>query len=353
MTEPTTRPCLRVISVHSLAGGSGCTTISMLLADHFAQQIPALVVELDPRKASVADGLPLLAPAWKEKRTPGAMLRHGPDFYLDLEDTRKALRDDRDLPCLSQIDDSGHGVDPFALAWRVADGSSGAGRVFVAPGTLDFHTCWDRSDFDGFLAVLLEAIIDGHPTPGAVPPEGGWPPFFGTVVLDCGVGSELKLYKLEELLEAAEERGFDLLWTRVIVTTPARHELRSLARFLDKVRKWAGKGSSALLNWHNAVVVLNQCDADLGSMIHMHRRTTRGDLTDTLLNSAATSLGEEILGGGVIHLQPNQRWFNGGPIQSAGFHEISSVAKAILERAPWPAQPAPAEQEPPMDDHPA
>lgn len=314
MTESQT-PSLRVVSLHGVAGGSGRTTLSLLLADYFAQERPALVVELDPRSATLADALTLHAPGWM----PGARdLATAPTLYEELGRTRLLMTDRFDLPCLEDLTEH-DAVHPHALAWRLGDGNAGSGRVFVVPSGLSPHTLFTQSEmYTECLPPLLDAVVR-H-----LPDEDG----FATVVLDCGPGLSIDETGLGDdfakTTAAAMETVASLTWTPVVVATPRRAELRALERVVRRLRDDPF--------YRRAVYVLNQADSDLGAAVALSRRVENGDLSGTLWAGAKLSdLGRAIVeDGAVFSLDAKCRWPHGALLTADGFHSIPRLGAAIV-----------------------
>ncbi len=309
MTEKT----LRVISVHSVAGGVGCSTMSMLLADYFSQQSPALVVEIEPRGASLVDGFQLLAPGWQE----GDFSR-APDVYEDLPTTREKLTEsDHNLPFLLDITAGDlEDVHPRAFGWRLADGNSGAGRVFVVPACASVYTVYDREAAMEAAMTLLACVAKRLDDEGA----------FGTVVLDFGAGlatsDDFSLDPRATLWLAAN--NVQIAWTPVVVATPQRAELRALGRALPRLND--------IPYYSRAVYILNKCDSDVGALIQGVHRMEGRDLVDTLFCGSFSPLGRALLDrGAIIRTNPKLRWAYGEAFRSDGFFELTDAIKAIVK----------------------
>ncbi|HSP81445.1 MAG TPA: P-loop NTPase, partial [Myxococcaceae bacterium] len=98
---------LRCYSFHSVKGGVGKSTLSVLTALGLAQRggRPVTLIDMDLTGTSLADVLPLEAPAWDsvalEEKLP---LLRPPTGFLSLEETRERmeLRDELALEALER-----------------------------------------------------------------------------------------------------------------------------------------------------------------------------------------------------------------------------------------------------------
>lgn len=326
MTE---RRRLRVISVHGVAGGSGCSTVALLLADFFAQGNKALLVELDPRKASLADALMLQAPTWDDPGI-GMLVSAGPDRYDSLLATRQRLTDlDAFLPDLSAtLEHEDAPIDPHALGWHLSDGNAGSGRVFVVPAGLSIRSLHSLSDLVGSaLPRLLDGVVRA---PRSTDEERA--DAFETVVLDFGSSQGLALNvlgdgvsdeDLAELVGGSMTEDVDLDWTPVLVVSPRRAELRGLCRSIKALDEHAF--------YKRTKYVLNHCDADLGALLGSMGRVRGGDLTDTLVEANLSPLGKALTERGcTLAANTSCRWGFGAPFRNDGFSEISFLARHIV-----------------------
>lgn len=150
---------LNVWSFHSVKGGVGKTTLSVLVARHLAERGErVLVVDLDLTGTSVADGLALRAPIWDEPARRRS-LNHPPDRRDPVGDRLfgSRARTPNDPPFLNdfllreqEVDWNVNEAHPEALAWSLPDEDPLADRLFILPSSAF------PSDLDRVLALLYD-----------------------------------------------------------------------------------------------------------------------------------------------------------------------------------------------------
>lgn len=192
---------LRCYSFHSVKGGVGKSTLSVLTALGLAQRgnCQVTLVDMDLTGTSLADVLPLEAPAWADVGASEPLpLPRRPDGFLSCDETRKRMelrdeladearsrreegadsREPRGVPFLNDFLlfatadwDSQSDVDIGAMLWRVQGLSHESLRVVPSsalPSDLDrtIPVIFDENH-SGFLEGRLEFLLD------ALVPEDG------------------------------------------------------------------------------------------------------------------------------------------------------------------------------------
>jgi len=253
---------LTCLSVHSVKGGVGKSTLATLAAISLARttQRPTWLVDMDLTGTSLADVLPLEAPAWTmhEADKPLA-LEQAPDGFHDVEATRahierRATRPEPgrfDVPFLNDFIlhatpswSQENELHPKSLGWRLRGGASSL-RVLPSsalPGDLDriLPVIFDeeRSAFiearlEWLLAELLEdcgdlcVVFDTPPTiPG----------------LSRSVLSLAHRLTTEPKRELSDDEGMPrklldavVRWRAYLVATLDHQDIRAVARWLDRI----------------------------------------------------------------------------------------------------------------------
>jgi hypothetical protein len=260
---------LRCYSFHSVKGGVGKSTLSVLTALGLAQRGGRRVtlVDMDLTGTSLADVLPLEAPAWEgqEASAPLELLKP-PTGFLSLDETRERmeLRDELALeaseaahqpfgaPFLNDFLlfatpdwDEQREVDIGAMLWRLSGGPGESLRVVPSsalPSDLNrtIPVIFDENH-SGFLEGRLEYLLDA-----LVPEEGE-----AVVVVDTpptipGLSRSvlsLALRLSREPKQPLAEDGFmperlqaaRVHWTAFVVGSMDHQDLRAANRWLSQV----------------------------------------------------------------------------------------------------------------------
>lgn len=268
---------LRCYSFHSVKGGVGKSTLSVATALGLSQRQGAQVtlVDMDLTGTSLADVLPLEAPAWDDIHHPSdpLPLQERPSGFLSRTQTRVSMemRDDiarteLETDELGPVEDrAAHGV-PFlndfllfatpdwdaqrdvpveSLLWRLGGASHDSLRVIPSsalPTDLEriIPVVFDESH-SGFLEGRLEYLLDA-----LVPEEGE-----ATVVLDTpptipGLSRSVLSLALrlsrEEKVPLSQDGSMperlkqaQVQWTAFLVSTMDRQDIRAATRWLSLV----------------------------------------------------------------------------------------------------------------------
>lgn len=253
---------LTSLSVHSVKGGVGKSTLATLAAVSLARRTgrPTWLVDMDLTGTSLADVLPLVAPAWSAQGVDERLtLERAPDHFHDVETTRaqierRATRPEPmrfDVPFLNDFIlhatpswSQENELHPKSLGWQLRGGPPSL-RVLPSsalPGDLDriLPVIFDeeRSAFiearlEWLLAKLLEddgdlcVVFDTPPTiPG----------------LSRSVLSLAHRLSTEPKQELADDEGMPnallnavVRWRAYLVATLDHQDIRAVARWLDRV----------------------------------------------------------------------------------------------------------------------
>lgn len=267
---------LRCVSVHSVKGGVGKSSIAWSIARRLAQDGPTLLVDLDLTGTSLADVLPILAPA--HDPTDAAAMRERPQRFDDRLASQRRIDGRRVEPgegpavvpflndfLLFDEDrfDLRNDVHPLAVAW-----ATDLPDLLVAPSSAlprDLHAAmpviydeWNAGFFEGRLEWLLEylllktdvrrVVFDAPPTiPG---------------LSACLLSLAMRLPEHTHLVPRSPARSPRTLfsttvdWTPLLIVSPDHQDLRAAERWLlgkpqhelSRIRTVLNGASSAEVN---------------------------------------------------------------------------------------------------------
>lgn len=243
---------LKVWSYHSVKGGVGKTTLSLLTARALAQRgEQVLVVDLDLTGTSLADGLALRAPTWADPEGRTALTRRPDDWLPREEGIRKRARDPEDPPFLNDFllrtqnaawtREEAH---PEALAWKLPADDALADRLMVLPSSAfpadleqvlallydEPFSAWAESRLEWLLDAVLEKTTIRHvviDTPPCIP---GISRAVLSAAMRLGRDTKLRLSDDGELPPALWAARVQ--WLPWLVTSEDRQDLRALERWL-------------------------------------------------------------------------------------------------------------------------
>ncbi len=253
---------LTCLSFHSVKGGVGKSTLATLAAVSLARltKRPTWLVDMDLTGTSLADVLPLEAPAWVTQGADDPLtLERAPDHFHDVDSTRAQIerRGARtestpfDVPFLNDFIlhatpswSAENELHPRSLGWQLRGGPSTL-RVFPSsalPGDLDriLPVIFDeeRSAFiEARLEWLLTKLLEDYgdlcvvfDTPPTIPG------------LSRSVLSLAHRLSTEPKQELSDDEGMpkELLdavvrWRAYLVATLDHQDIRAVARWLDRV----------------------------------------------------------------------------------------------------------------------
>lgn len=276
---------LRCVSVHSVKGGVGKSTLSYALALALAREEPTLLVDVDLTGTSLADVLTLEAPSWSGEMD----LRRAPDGWLPWPEARRRVGvrahtlEGHPVPFLndfllwregrSQLEEDVH---PAALAWRLSPEAAPDARLYVIPSSAlprdlakilpviydELHAGY----LEGRLEWLLEYVLSRTSIRTVVFDTPPTIPGLSRALLSMA----LRLPKDQDL---AEEGGTPpnlkramaaggVVWTPLLVVTADHQDLGAAERWL----------TDRDLDEIDAIkVVLNRADEDRGSLLYRLR----------------------------------------------------------------------------------
>lgn len=255
LAEPT--EVLRCISVHSVKGGVGKSSLSYLIARARAEQAPTVLVDMDLTGTSLSDVLRIQAPSGPD----GLDLRKQPTRLLTWREAQQEIRVRADdsgrgavgVPFLNdfllwQGDRSGTSDDlhPDALLWRLEEAGAVGENLRVIPSSAlprdlhrilpliydELHAAWLESRLEWLLNLLLDrtlyrtVVFDSPPTiPG-----------LSRALLSMAVRLPRDRDLAEEggtpvaLKRAMREGRID--WTPLLIVSPDHQDLRAAERWL-------------------------------------------------------------------------------------------------------------------------
>jgi hypothetical protein len=252
---------LRCVSVHSVKGGVGKSSVAWLLAQRFVQEGPVLLVDFDLTGTSLADVLALEAPDTGEG---GALdLCRAPAAFLDVETSRTRMEQRAlqpgwapwGVPLLNDFllaepkdpYDPAYDHQPLSLAWRVRDlpdlrvlPSSALPRDLVAilPIIYDeLRAAYLESRIEWLLELLLRrtasetsagvrtVVFDAPPTiPG-----------LSAALLSLAMRLPDRVHLVPDAPASSPPRLFqdvDVSWTPLLIVSPDHQDLRAAERWL-------------------------------------------------------------------------------------------------------------------------
>ena len=240
---------LRCVSVHSVKGGVGKSTLSYAIARALARRGPTLLVDMDLTGTSLADVLPLEAPSWDG---PMELWREPSGPAIPWEQSQERLRERAGasengpvgVPLLNDFllwrggraDE--RDVHPLAVAWR--DPATPDLRVIPSsalPRDLDailpiiydeLHAGWLESR----LEWLLHHILERTPVRSVVFDTPPTIPGLSRALLSMAI-------RLPQQIDLAEEGGtppalkaHEIRWDPLLVVSPDHQDLRAAERWL-------------------------------------------------------------------------------------------------------------------------
>lgn len=266
---------LRGYSFHSVKGGVGKSTLAVNWAVTMARaepKVPVYLIDMDLTGTSLADVLPLCAPAWdgmatKEQpvlditRPPDRYLPHRPDTLERIERRDDYLRGGSGsgkpafVPFLNDYLlfhpkgwDSELDLQPRFLPWRLDQGPQ---NLHVLPSSALPHDLRRIVPvvFDEYYAGFLEGrcewlfasllgdsqeIVIVVDTPPTIPGLSRAIISLG-LRLDKGLGPKQALSEGGQLPESLAQA--DISWRAALVTTPDLQDLRAAARWYELTQK--------------------------------------------------------------------------------------------------------------------
>lgn len=244
---------LNVWSFHSVKGGVGKTTLSVLVARHLAERGErVLVVDLDLTGTSLADGLALRAPVWDDPegrrlltRPPDRREAIGDRLFGSRERTPASPPFLNDFLLREQDEDwTVDEAHPEAFAWSLPEDDALADRLFVVPSSAfpsdldrvlallydEPFSAWAESRLEWLLDALLSktgfrhVVID---TPPCIPG-------ISRAVLSAAMrlGREPKVRLSEDGPNPPALWSASVRWSPWLVASEDRQDLRALERWL-------------------------------------------------------------------------------------------------------------------------
>nr|WP_301340392.1 P-loop NTPase [Corallococcus exercitus] len=270
---------MRCYSFHSVKGGVGKSTLSVVTALKLARKPGAQVtlIDMDLTGTSLADVLPLEAPAWSHVEASERLnLLQKPDGFRSLEETRDAM-EERDEAARKALEENPEGPEsrmargvPFlndyllfatpdwdaqqdvpvaSLLWRVQGLAHESLRVIPSsalPSDLErgIPVIFDENH-SGFLEGRLEYLLDS-----LVPDASGdeavvvvdTPPTIpglsrSVLSLALRLSRKEKQPLSEDGMMPERLRNAEVQWTAFLVSTMDRQDLRAAARWLSLVNE--------------------------------------------------------------------------------------------------------------------
>jgi hypothetical protein len=252
---------LHCYSFHSVKGGVGKSTLSVISAialAHEHPEIPVFLVDMDLTGTSLADVLPLLAPKWDglAPDMPIDLLQAPSGFHTE-EASRERMEERRDAEGAAAVGvpflndyllfqtpswDEETDVAPAAIAWGLRGGPDNL-RVFPSsalPRDLErtLPVIYDEEHaayLEGRLEYLLDALVsedDGEvyvvfDTPPTIP---GLSRSVLSLALRLSRQPKRTLARDEEMPPALHDATVD--WRAYLVATLDRQDIRAAARWL-------------------------------------------------------------------------------------------------------------------------
>lgn len=335
---------LRVLSFHSVKGGVGKSTLSTLAALHLAEKepgTPVFLIDMDLTGTSLADALPLLAPAAGEDDEAAPVdLRASPVGSLDLESSRRRIErrgeeQQHPGPPLSVpfLNDWLLYADPRwdpaadaaidAIAWRL---EAGPENLRVLPSSaLPTDLAWilpvifdeEHAAFlEGRLELLLAALAAEGPEVWVVFDVPPTIPGLSRALLSLALRlahptrAPIPLARNDRWIPPAFQEH-PPRWLASLVTTPDHQDLRAMARWVAQIEA----EDEPVFQ-----VVLNRAEVDP----LVNRRALERGLEDLTLGAP---LWEECH---FIPDSPDLRLFRGAPTDAAPREWLA----ALLARLP-------------------